>query len=142
MSDNVKDLRPATEGAENATQPENATGGVNVPEDKQNATQPATGGNVGVYSHKFRKPFEFEGKKYVTLDFHFENLTGRDVITIENEMQANNEYALDPLLSRSFQSKMASRAGGIGSDALEAMPIQEFNRITNAARNFLIDSGY
>jgi len=100
------------------------------------------GGNAGVYVHRFKKPYEFEGKKHETINFYFERLTGKDMIAIENEMQANNEYALDPLLSRNFQSKMASRAGGIGSDALEAMPFQEFNKITNAARNFLIDTGY
>ena len=101
-----------------------------------------TTGTEGVYVHRFKKPFEYEGKKYETLNFYYERLTGRDVIAIEGEMQANNEYALDPLLSRSFQGKMASRASGMAADVLEAMPIQEFNKITNAARNFLIDSGY
>lgn len=28
------------------------------------------------------------------------------------------------------------------SDVLDAMPIKDFNRITNAARSFLIDTGY
>ena len=110
-----------------------------------NATEGAatdTSGAEGTYVHKFKRTFEYEGKKYETLDFYFGRLTGRDMITIESEMQANNEFALDPLLSRNFQGKMASKAAGIGSDALEAMPLQEFNKITNAARNFLIDSGY
>lgn len=98
--------------------------------------------NTGVYVHKFKTPFEYEGKKYETLNFYFEKLKGSDMISIESEMQAKNEYALDPLLSRNFQSKMASKAGSIGADVLEALPIQEFNRIVNAARNFLMDSGY
>jgi hypothetical protein len=98
--------------------------------------------NAGVYVHRFKRPFEYEGTKYTTLNFYFERLTGRDVIAIETEMQAQNQYAIDPILSRNFQSRMAARAGGIGSDALEAMPIQEFNKIAQAARNFLIDSGY
>jgi hypothetical protein len=97
---------------------------------------------AGVYVHKFKKPFEYEGKKHVTLNFYFEKLTGRDMIAAENEMLANNEFAIDPLVSRSFQSKVAARAGGIGVDAIEAMPMQEFNKIVNAVRSFLIDSGY
>lgn len=54
----------------------------------------------------------------------------------------NNEYCLAPEVSRSFQAKMAAKAAGIGSDVLDAMPIKDFNRITNAARSFLIDTGY
>lgn len=137
MSEEMK-TNTAAEGAENATGGENAAGATTTPPANKNATADT----AGVYVHKFKKPFEYEGKKYDTLNFYFEKLTGRDMITIENEMQANGEYALDPLLSRNFQSKMASRAGGIGSDTIEAMPMQEFNKITNAARNFLIDSGY
>jgi len=128
----------AAEGAEIAVERTDNAGGVIVPLAEKNATS----GAAGVYVHRFKKPFEYEGKKYETLNFYYERLTGRDVIAIESEMQANNEYALDPLLSRSFQSKMASRASGMAADVLEAMPIQEFNKITNAARNFLIDSGY
>ena len=142
MSDNDKDTTAVTEGAENAVEGAEVPGEVNLQENKKTTTGGAKKGNVGVYTHKFRKPFEYENTKYTTMTFDFEKLTGRDMINIENEMQANNEYALDPLVSRNFQSKMASKAAGIGNDALEAMPLVEFNRITNATRSFLIDSGY
>lgn len=102
----------------------------------------ATEGDVGVYTHTFKKPFEYEGKTYENVTFPFERLTGRDMVAIEAEMQANNEYAIAPEISRSFQAKMAAKAAGIGSDVLEAMPINDFNRITNACRSFLLDSGY
>jgi hypothetical protein len=99
-------------------------------------------GSVGTYVHKFKKSFEYAGKKYSSLNFYFNNLTGRDMILIENEMMANNEFALDPLLSKSFQCKLASRAGSIGSDVIEGMPLSDFTKITGAARNFLMsDSG-
>ena len=142
MSEDNKNLNVTTEGAETAAESaDNTSNAISLNADKT-AEESDGGGNAGVYVHKFKKPFEYEGKKYVTLNFYFERLTGRDMITIENEMQARNEYAIDPLLSRNFQSKMAARAGGIGADVLEAMPMQEFNKIVNAARNFLIDSGY
>lgn len=76
------------------------------------------------------------------MTFDFEKMTGRDMVSIETEMQMNNEYCLAPEVSRSFQAKMAAKAAGIGSDVLDAMPIKDFNRITNAARSFLIDTGY
>ena len=97
---------------------------------------------AGVYTHTFKKPFEYAGETYTTLTFDFEKMTGRDMVSIETEMQMNNEYCLAPEVSRSFQAKMAAKAAGIGSDVLDAMPIKDFNRITNAARSFLIDTGY
>ncbi len=96
----------------------------------------------GAYVHTFKKPFEFEGKKYETLTFYWNKLTGRDMIAIENEMQTMNEYALAPEISAGFLCRMAARAGGIGSDALESMPIGDFSKIKNAARDFLISTGY
>lgn len=107
-----------------------------------NAVQDAESGDVGVYTHTFKKPFEYEGKTYEELTFDFEHLKGRDMVAIENEMQGASEYALAPEISTSFQSKMAARAAEIGSDVLEAMPLKDFNKITGAARRFLLDSGY
>ena len=97
---------------------------------------------MGVYTHKFKRPFEYSGATYTELTFNFERLTGRDMVAIETEMQMNNEYALSPEISRNFQSKLAARAAGIGSDVLDAMPLKDFNKITGAARRFLLDSGY
>ncbi|SHG90442.1 hypothetical protein [Tepidibacter thalassicus] len=111
------------------------------------ATEAGTEVNIskeknGVYVHEFKKPFEYEGKKFETLNFYFDKLTGKDMIAIETEMQAMGEYALAPEISRGFQCRMAAKAGNIGADALESMPLPEFNKITNAARDFLISSGY
>jgi hypothetical protein len=149
MSNENENINTATEGAETPVNDADGADGVNTPEGDESGATVKQGGktgketsNPGVYVHKFKKPFSYEGKKYETLNFYFENLTGHDMIRIESEMQANNEYALDPLLSRNFQGKMAARASGVGGDVLEAMPMQEFNKITNAARNFLIDTGY
>lgn len=127
--------------AEGAGIAENATNGadndVSLP-----AAKNANTGAADTYTHTFKKAFEYEGNKYTTVNFNFGKLTGSEMLAIESEMQANNEYAIDPLLSRNFLCKMASKAGGMGSDALEAMPAKDFIQITNAARNFLIDSGY
>lgn len=106
------------------------------------AQENATAGDVGVYTHKFKKPFEYAGVTYEELKFDFERLTGRDMVSIETEMQSRNEYALAPEISRNFQSKMAAKAAKIGSDVLDAMPLVDFNKITNAARDFLLNTGY
>ncbi|MEA5057774.1 MAG: phage tail assembly protein [Anaerotignum propionicum] len=98
--------------------------------------------NEGVYTHKFKKPFEYAGATYKELTFNFERLTGNDMISIETEMATRSQYALAPEISRNFQSKMAAKAAGIGSDVLEVMPLVDFNKITNAARDFLLNTGY
>ena len=135
MSDKVTNI--AEIGAEQATGAAEA-----APTSTPEAAGKATGGDVGVYTHKFKRPFEYSGATYTELTFNFERLTGRDMVAIETEMQMNNEYALSPEISRNFQSKLAARAAGIGSDVLDAMPLPEFNRITNAARDFLLSTGY
>ena len=124
-----------------AERPAGATEAVTHEPAQEAAEKPAEG-NTGVYTHVFKKPFEYEGKTYTELTFNFERLSGRDMVSIETEMQMNNEYALAPEISRSFQGKMAAKAAGIGSDVLEAMPLKDFNKITNAARSFLIDTGF
>ena len=124
MSEYDENIDAGAEAAETPTDDVSAPDAADVPESETSANGGEIALGAGVYVHRFRKPFEYEGKKYTTLNFYFERLTGRDMISAENEMQARNEYAIDPVLSRNFQSKMAARAGGIGSDALEAMPIQ------------------
>ncbi|MCM1059669.1 MAG: hypothetical protein NC452_05190 [Eubacterium sp.] len=127
-----------TEGAEIAVEAANNTSNeITLPANKNANTDVSD-----TYTHTFKKPFDYEGKKYTSINFNFGKLTGGEMLSIESEMQANNEYAIDPLLSRSFLSKMASKASGVASDAIETMPARDFIQITNAARNFLINSGY
>ena len=96
MNDTEK--KTTTEGAE---RPAGATEAVTHEPAQEAAEKPAEG-NTGVYTHVFKKPFEYEGKTYTELTFNFERLSGRDMVSIETEMQMNNEYALAPEISRSF----------------------------------------
>lgn len=136
MSENTKNN--AAIGAEQAADAAENVTPITTPEAQEKPTE----GNNGVYTHVFKKPFEYAGQTYTELTFNFERLTGRDMVSIEAEMQSNNEYAIAPEISRNFQSKMAAKAGGIGSDVLDAMSMKDFNKITSAARNFLLDTGY
>ena len=98
MNDTEK--KTTTEGAE---RPAGAAEAVTHEPAQEAAEKPAEG-NTGVYTHVFKKPFEYEGKTYTELTFNFERLSGRDMV--------------------------------------EAMPLKDFNKITNAARSFLIDTGF
>ena len=94
--------------------------------------------NKTIYTHKLEKSFEYEGKKYDELKFDFGALKGKDALAVQQELEANNKYILAPETSEAYQSRMAARAAGVPNDLLEELPFQDFNRITNAARNFLV----
>ena len=133
--DKANETETNAEGAEiNAERTENEGNIKSLP-----AAKNANSGNIGVYSHEFKKPFEYEGQKYKTINFNFGGLTGADFIAVENEMMSNSEFAIDPTMSRSYLSKLASRASGIPSNVIEAMPAHDFKKITDAVRNFLAD---
>lgn len=110
-----------------------------APQDGGTQTTQAT---KGTYTHTFRRPVEYEEKTFKTLTFYWDRLNGNDMISIENEMQEMNEYALSPEISASFLSRMAAKAAGVGPDFMEGLPIGEFSKIKNEARNFLISTGY
>lgn len=113
------------------------------------AAAPSVGGQVqgldganGEYTHHFKKPFEWEGQRYEKITFNFAKLTGKDMNAIEREMQAVGESAYTAETSKVYQCRIAARASKITPDVLEAMPMGDYHRITNAARNFLLATGY
>ncbi|OUP12553.1 hypothetical protein [Anaeromassilibacillus sp. An200] len=107
---------------------------------------------VGAYTHTFKEPFSWQGHTFEELTFDFASLTGGDSLAIEEELLLLNKTAFVPALSGEYLVRMAARActtviqepGGrrtrIGTDALRAMPITEYNAIIGRARNFLLSA--
>lgn len=108
-------------------------------ENKANVTDSDTPQDA--YTHKFQKPYTYEGKTYTELVFDFEELIGDDLVAIENEMTAVGEFALTPEISTAYLYRLAARAAGVGSDVIANLPIRDFGKIKNAARDFLISLG-
>lgn len=94
------------------------------------------------YTHKFAEPVEIMGKKYTTMNFYFERLNGDDVEAVELELQQRNIVVLSAEVSSAFQSAIAARAAGIASDEIRRLPLRDYMKIKNAARNFLVAVGY
>ena len=94
------------------------------------------------YTHTFSKTVEIEGKEYVKMTFYFDRLTGIDIEAIEAELQDENKYVLSPEISSTFQSMLAARAAGIGSDEIRRLPVKDYMKIKNKARDFLVSAGY
>lgn len=126
-----------TEGEETAAEMEKAqkTGTVDFSEKKEEKEK------SGNYTHTFKKPVEIEGKKYTSMTFYFDRLTGEDIEAIEEELQDQNKYVLTPEISSAFQSMLAARAAKIPADAIRRLPIRDYMAIKNKARNFLINMG-
>ena len=94
------------------------------------------------YVHTFNPPVEITGTQYKSLTFYFERLTGEDVEAVELELQQRNIIVLDASISSAFQSTIAARAARIPSDELRLLPMTDYMRIKNAARDFLVAVGY
>lgn len=106
------------------------------------AAQQEAAKDMGIYEHLFKTPFCYEGKAYDKMTFEFNNLTGRDGLAIENEMQARGKPVVIPAFSGEYLVRMAARActDRIGIDAIEAMTLADYNGIRSAARSFLLRS--
>lgn len=114
------------------------TGTVNMeePAKKQEAEKSAN------YTHVFKSPVTIMNKQYKTMTFYFDRLTGTDVEAIEAELQDQNKYVLSPEISSVFQSMLAARAAGVASDEIKRLPVRDYMKIKNKARDFLINVGY
>lgn len=112
-----------------------ATGTVNFAEKKAAKEESQN------YTHKFASPVEMEGKKYSTLIFYFEKLTGDDIEAVEAELQDQNKYVLSPEISSAFQCILAAKAAGVASDDIRRLPVKDYMKIKNKARSFLIAAG-
>ena len=74
MSENIKNA--AAESAQNAA---GAAEAVTHDMTAEAVNEPVQAG-AGVYTHTFKKPFEYAGETYTTLTFDFEKMTGRDMV--------------------------------------------------------------
>ena len=140
MSDNknfetVQEETTETVAAEELEQAER-TGVVVFEEKKKTASQSVN------YTHTFKEPREIMGKKYKTMTFYFENLTGDDMEAVEEELAANNQFVLAPEVNSAFQARLAARAAGVASDEICRLPLGDYMKIKNKARDFLVSAGY
>ena len=94
------------------------------------------------YVHYFSKGFTYNGKTIATIKFDFDQLTGRDGLAIEREVQQAGRMVVAPAFSGDYLIRMASRASDpkIGIDAFDTMSLSDYNRIRDAARSFLLKS--
>ena len=87
----------------------------------------------------FTKPLEWCGKTYTEAHLDFNALTGKDIEAIDDELGV---FTGSPENSRRYQKLLAAKASKIPSDAIAHLPAADYNAIVQAARYFLMASGY
>lgn len=135
MADTTKNTETMNQQAQEMQEAQ-ASGVVNLEEKK---AEKETSLN---YTHTFKTPRKIEGKSYTSLTFYFENLTGEDIEAVEAELQDQNKYVLSPEISSAFQCILAAKAAGVASDEIRRLPVADYMKIKNKARDFLIAAGY
>lgn len=86
---------------------------------------------------RLSKPMDYMGKTYEELTLAFDDLTGRDMEAIDDELNAMGIVIVNPNISHKYHRILAAKAAGVPSDMIELLPLRDYQRITAAARNFL-----
>ena len=105
--------------------------------EEQLAAEAAAEGS-DVYVHTFKKPFEWEGVSYDKLTFDFGRLTAMDLEDIDDEMAADNRYAIIPEYSTAFVLRLAAKAANVHISLIEHLPLFDGNLIRKKARAFFM----
>ncbi|MBO6231810.1 MAG: hypothetical protein ILA17_06255 [Ruminococcus sp.] len=90
-----------------------------------------------------KKPVQYNGEEVDKLEFDFDRVTGEDALNIERELQSIGRPAFVPVASGEYLIRMAAYAcvnHKIGADIFNTMSLRDYNKVTSAARNFLLSS--
>lgn len=86
----------------------------------------------------FRKPYEFEGKTYESIDLSgLENLTGKDMIAAQKVLDRTGSFSFIPEMSLQYACILASRATKYPIEFFEGLHPKESMRLKNKVTGFL-----
>lgn len=88
--------------------------------------------------YKLSKPMKWMKTTYTELDLDFESLTGKDFEAIDDELAGLGIIIATPQINHRYQRMLAARAAKVPNDMLENLPARDYNKVTVAARNFLL----
>lgn len=96
-----------------------------------------------LYKLEIKKPVEYDGVTYTSLEFDFDALTGDDALNIDEELASLGKSAPVAAFSTEYLIRMAARActSPIGADFFRKLSIVQFEQIKNKARSFLLSAG-
>jgi hypothetical protein len=74
------------------------------------------------------------------LDIPLENLTGSDLIEVEQQVLRSGKIALVQEYSKCYLIRVAARAARIPVEVLEGLSARDFTAVVNRVQNFLTES--
>ncbi len=84
------------------------------------------------------KAIKSKGQDIFTLDIPLEDLTGNDLIEVEEEVMRSGTPFSATDFSRVYLIAVAAKAAHMPVDALRMMNAKDFSRVVTEVRNFLI----
>lgn len=92
--------------------------------------------------YKLSRPVEFDEKTVSELNFDFESLNGRDLLTCAKQARALDAEEISPVkaLSLTYQIAIAAKAAGVVPELILALKGRDFTEATQRAQNFLVTS--
>lgn len=97
-----------------------------------------------VITYDLKKTVEYNGEKVEKIEFDFTEITGRDLMKIENEARAiigkknAAERMVVPALNQTYQVCVAGKACGKGSDFILNLKAKDYSYITMLVQDFLL----
>ena len=89
---------------------------------------------------KLKKPILHNGGFVHELDIPLENLTGNDLIDVEEQILKTGNPMQTTDFSRVYLISVAARASHMPAEALREMSAHDFAKVTTEVRNFLVVS--
>lgn len=89
---------------------------------------------------QLKKAITHKGQELHTLELPLENLTGNDLIGIEEQIMRTGNPMQTTDFSRVYLITVAARAAKIPVEVLRTMNAGDFNRVVTEVRNFLLVS--
>jgi hypothetical protein len=89
---------------------------------------------------KLKKALRHKGKELFELDIPLENLTGTDLIEVEQQLTRSGKIALIMDFSKAYLIRVAGCAAKIPVEVLENLSARDFTLVTNRVQNFLMES--
>ncbi|MBP2655892.1 MAG: Mu-like prophage FluMu protein gp41 [Firmicutes bacterium] len=88
---------------------------------------------------KLSKPINKDGNEISSLNFDFDKLTGRQIISAESEARLLGDKSTDLQFSKTFQAVLAAKAieEPLIIDDILDLPAPDFLVVTNTVSNFL-----
>ncbi len=89
---------------------------------------------------QLKKAITHKGNEISTLDINLENLTGNDLIEVEEQILQSGKLLQSTEFSRVYLIAVAARALHMPVEILKQMSARDFARVTTEVRNFLMGS--